>query len=231
MKQIPYAHRTTSAAWKPALALTVISIAILALISACQSHSTAVAPTVYRADIHPLNAELTGLEPSGTATVTVTTDSVRIQVDAEELPPAMMHMMHIHGFADNTQATCPTTMQDANHDNIIDDPEAETSTGPPLIPLNNNPVVMNAGALTYPAADSSGKITYDVIMPLSALKTALKSTQKITGLEFDKRIIMIHGIMGDSTLAETVESPPGVPAATTVPIACGEFERVSPPEP
>jgi len=231
MKQIPYARRAMPTTWKPALALTVISIAILALISACQSNSAPASPTVYRADIHPLNAELTGLEPSGTATLTVTADSVRIQVDAEHLPPAMMHMMHIHGFADNTQATCPTTMQDANHDNIIDDPEAETSTGPPLIPLNGNPVVMNAAALTYPAADSSGKIAYDVTLPLNALKTALKSTQKITKLEFDKRIIMIHGIMDDSTLAETVASPPGVPAATTVPIACGEFERVSPPQP
>ncbi len=212
------------------LMLAAVSVAVVALVSACSSAKKAETPTVYRANIHALNAELTGLEPTGTATLTLTKDSVRIQVHVEHLAPMMMHMMHIHGFPDGTQATCPTTMQDGNKDNIIDDSEAETSTGPPMIPLNGNPTLMEMSAMTYPTADSSGMVTYDRTISLSALKKAMTTTHQIASLDFDKRVIMIHGMAADSTLPETVMSPPDIPATTTVPVACGMFEKVTPPE-
>lgn len=225
--------RTRHATDKPTL-ITIAALALTALVTlvlavGCQSSKKAQAPTVYRADIHALNAGLTGLEPSGTATVTVTADSVRLQLDVEHVSPNVVHMIHIHGFASDKQATCPSDLQDTNHDSIIDDPEAEATAGVPLIPFNDNPAGVNASNMTYPVADSAGRITYDKTIALANLKKALASSHQVTKLDFGKCIIMVHGMAAEKPLPTTVMSPAGTPAAATVPVACGEFKKVTPP--
>ena len=72
-------------------------------------------PTVYVAQLHPMNAKVTGVETTGEARFSIDGDTLTISVSAEELPPDMMHLQHFHGFKDNRDATCPTGAADVNH--------------------------------------------------------------------------------------------------------------------
>ena len=100
-------------------------------------------PTVtYVAQLHPLNTKVTGVETSGEARFSITGDTLTITVNAEKLPPDMMHLQHFHGFKDNRDATCPTEGADVNHDGIIDLIETEPTSGTTMVPFHDDPVSM-----------------------------------------------------------------------------------------
>ena len=100
-------------------------------------------PTVtYLAPLHALNTKVTGVETSGEARFSITGDTLTITVNAEKLPPDMMHLQHFHGFKDNRDATCPTEGADVNHDGIIDLIETEPTSGTTMVPFHDDPVSM-----------------------------------------------------------------------------------------
>lgn len=189
---------------------------------------TETAATVYRADLQPLNTDAVGSRPSGTATVTVTADSLTIEVVARDLPPGMMHLQHDHGFVGDKagrDASCPDPTADINGDGIIDLKETETFSGTTLVPFHADPASLEIQAHSYPTATDEGGYYYRRTVALEALRQSLQQQHGIEELDFASRVVYIHGVPEDTQLPESVQSLPGVPAHVTLPIACGALER------
>jgi hypothetical protein len=177
----------------------------------------------YTARLAPLNSKVAGHHAEGDLRVTVSGDTVTIELDARGLPPGMMHMAHLHGYVSGKVSTCPTASADTNHDGIIDLAETEPVAGVTMIPLNAAPADLTIAGDSYPAASTNGEMIYKRQVSLRAL------TQKMAGAfdgaapDLAKRVIFVHGIDAATPLPKTVASLPGVPAQVTLPIACGKL--------
>jgi len=185
-------------------------------------------PTVtYLAPLHALNTKVTRVETSGDARFSITGDTLTITVNAEKLPPDMMHLQHSHGFKDNRDATCPTEGDaDVNHDGIIDLIETETSSGTTMVPFHDDPVSMEIVRDTYPKAGADGAFQYQKTVSLKDLDTAFAKAFGDKGLGLDRRVVFIHGILASTKLPASAASLGTIPAQVTLPIACGEIKRV-----
>ncbi len=188
--------------------------------------STDTTTTVYRADLHSLNDSITQNSVNGTATIRIKGDTMFINVMAAGLAPDMTHMMHIHGFLDGKDATCASMDQDTNSDGIIDEVEARDASGVTIIPFNGNPAELDIKGDGYPEADQQGIVTYNDTVMLSELRSAMKQKYGTDSLQLENKVIYIHGVPDDTELPESVQSLPDVPASKTLPIACGELEKV-----
>ncbi len=183
--------------------------------------------TVYVAHLHALNSNVTRREATGEAKFTIKGDSLTIQIDAEGLPPNMMHLQHFHGFKDNRQATCATAAADVDGDGIIDLIETEPMSGTTMVPFHDDPVSMQIVNDTYPKASAAGSYHYEKTVSLSALTAAFAKTFDDPDLDLDKRVVYIHGVPADTELPASVASLGKIPAQVTLPIACGKIERVA----
>ncbi|HEX8522698.1 MAG TPA: hypothetical protein VF669_10615 [Tepidisphaeraceae bacterium] len=106
---------------------------------------------------------------TGTTTLTVDGDRLTVVINASGLEPNRNHAQHIHGFANGKQAQCPPPVLppdiDLNKDGILQAPEAEIASGPPLVSLVMDPNTQpflgdNMNFAAYPIADANGKLTY-----------------------------------------------------------------------
>ena len=181
----------------------------------------------YRATLLPLNSEATGSEASGDVTFTISGDRLTIQVTAKGVPPDTEHWQHIHGFVEgDQQSTCPAASEDANTDGIIDLIETEPVADVTMVPLNDDPVSMNIPTDTYPAAGPDGAYSYEKTVSLMAMQDAFAAQFPGQGLDLDRRVVFLHGVPASTTLPDTVASLGDIPAQVTLPIACGELEKV-----
>ncbi|HEY9037716.1 MAG TPA: hypothetical protein VIN05_02070 [Roseovarius sp.] len=178
----------------------------------------------WQAELSPLNAGTTGSEAGGTATLTVSGDTLTIQIDATGTAPDLMHLQHFHGFAEGGETSaCPAADSDTNGDGIIDLIETEPGAGITMVPFHADPASMEIVADTYPAADSDGAYSYEQAVSLSALEEAFAAKFPGQQLDLDRRVIFLHGVPEGTDLPETVQSLGDVPAHVTLPIACGEI--------
>ena len=183
-------------------------------------------PTVYAAQLHPMNAKVTGAETTGEARFSIDGDTLTISVSAEELPPDMMHLQHFHGFKDNRDAACPTEVADVNLDGIIDLIETEPSSGTTMVPFHDDPVSMEIVRDTYPKAGADGTFQYQKAVSLKDLEAAFAKAFGDKELDLDRRVVFIHGILASTKLPASAASLGTIPAQVTLPIACGEIKRV-----
>ena len=183
-------------------------------------------PTVYVATLRPVNAKVTGLETTGEARFSIDGDTLTISVNAEKLPPDMMHLQHFHGFKDNRDATCPTEAADVNHDAIIDLIETEPTSGTTMVPFHDDPVSMEIVRDTYPKAGADGTFQYQKTVSLKDLEAAFTKAFGDKELDLDHRVVFIHGILPSTKLPASAASLGTIPAQVTLPIACGEIKRV-----
>jgi hypothetical protein len=183
-------------------------------------------PTAYTAQLHPMNAKVTGAETTGEARFSVDGDTLTISVSAEKLPPDMMHLQHFHGFKDNRDATCPTEAADVNHDGIIDLIETEPTSGTTMVPFHDDPVSMEIVRDTYPKAGADGTFQYQKSVSLKDLEAAFAKAFGDKELDLDRRVVFIHGILASAKLPSSAASLGAIPAQVTLPIACGEIKRV-----
>lgn len=201
---------------------TVIALAGMVGTAAAQE-----AAETYRADLAPLNTETTGSEAGGTATLTISGDSLTIRLDATGTPLETMHLQHFHGFAEGDKASrCPTSAGDSNGDGIIDLIETEPVAGITMVPFHDDPASMAIIADSYPTADSNGAYTYTQNVSLQELEEAFGEEFPGQQLDLDRRVIFLHGVPEGTDLPATVQSLGDVPAHITLPIACGEIRRV-----
>lgn len=182
------------------------------------------ADTTWSADLAPLNAGAAGSEAGGTATLAVSGDTLTIRIDATGTPPGIMHLQHLHGFAegDGTSA-CPTAGSDTNGDGIIDLIETEPGAGTTMVPFTADPASMEILADSYPTADAEGSYAYEQSLSLSALQAAFAEKFPGQQLDFARRVIFLHGVPEGTELPDTVQSLGDVPAQVTLPIACGKM--------
>jgi len=184
-------------------------------------------PTVaYVAQLHPLNTKVTGVETTGEARFSIAGDTLTISVNAEKLPPDIMHLQHFHGFKDNRDASCPTEAADVNHDGIIDLIETEPTSGTTMVPFHDDPVSMEIVRDTYPKAGADGTFQYQKTVSLKDLDAAFAKAFGDTELDLDRRVVFIHGILASTKLPASAASLGTIPAQVTLPIACGEIKRV-----
>jgi hypothetical protein len=183
-------------------------------------------PTVYAAQLHPMNAKVTGVESTGEARFSIAGDTLTISINAQKLPPDMMHLQHFHGFKDNRDATCPTEVADVNHDGIMDLIETEPTSGTTMVPFHDDPVSMEIVRDTYPKAGADGTFQYQKTVSLKDLEAAFAKTFGDKELDLDRRVVFIHGILATTKLPASAASLGTIPAQVTLPIACGEIKRV-----
>ena len=183
-------------------------------------------PTIYAAQLHPMNAKVTGVETAGKARFSIESDTLTITINAEKLPPNTIHLQHFHGFKDNRDATCPTEAADVNHDGIIDLIETEPTSGTTMVPFHDDPVSMEIVRDTYPKAGADGTFHYQKTVSLKDLEAAFAKVFGDKELDLDRRVVFIHGILASTKLPPSAASLGTIPAQVTLPIACGEIKRV-----
>jgi hypothetical protein len=173
-----------------------------------------------------MNTKVTGVETTGEARFSIAGDTLTISVNAQKLPPDMMHLQHFHGFKDNRDAACPTEAADANHDGIIDLIETEPTSGTTMVPFHDDPVSMEIVRDTYPKAAADGTFQYQKTVSLKDLEAAFAKAFGDKELDLDRRVVFIHGILPATKLPASAASLGTIPAQVTLPIACGKIERV-----
>ena len=185
------------------------------------SHAT----TTYIAQLHALNSKATGMQTAGEARFTVTGDSLTISITTRHAPPGMMHLQHFHGFTSSRNATCPTPAADKNHDGVVDLIETEPTSGTTMVPFTDDPVSMEIMTDSYPKASLDGTYEYRKTVSMSALEAAFAKAFDGQKLDFDRRVVFVHGVPPTTTLPASAASLGTIPAQVTVPIACGQIFR------
>lgn len=184
------------------------------------------AEQTYIARLSPLNSKVTGHHAAGELRLTVSGDTLTMELDAQGLPPGMMHMAHLHGYVSGKNSTCPTAVADTNHDGIIDLAETEPAAGVTMIPLNAAPADLTIASDAYPTASKDGRMTYEQQVSLRTLTQKMAATFSGAAPDLAKRVVFVHGVDAGAPLPKTVASLPGVPAQVTLPIACGKLTQV-----
>ncbi|MFP7673671.1 hypothetical protein ACG74X_09990 [Marivita sp. S0852] len=180
----------------------------------------------WRADLTALNPDATQMAASGTATLTVSGDTLTITVDATGTAPGIMHLQHFHGFAEgDATSACPGADADANGDGIVDLIETEPVAGVTMVPFHDDPANLEIVTETYPTADEDGRYSYEQTVSLSDLEARFADAFPGQQLDFDRRVVFLHGVSEDMDLPETAQSLGDIPAHVTLPIACGTLDR------
>jgi hypothetical protein len=210
---------TTAIAAGAAAALALLT---LTGASAMNSHSAHTGKR-YVAHLSPLNAGTHHVESGsftiptagGTAVVTVKGDDVTVTIKVHGVTARTLHPQHIHAGT-----MCPSASDDGNHDGFVDVIEGLPKYGPILVPLDSN-LRSSAPSLDFPVADASGRYRYSESASKAHLQAELKQALKLAD-----RHVVIHGISPTAPLPASVKSLPGLPAWATLPVACGELNRV-----
>jgi hypothetical protein len=189
------------------------------------SHAGGQSNAVYVAQLHPMNAKVTGHRTNGEARFAVKGDTLTITIMVKGASPGITHWQHFHGFRDNREATCASQTADANHDGIIDLIETEPASGTTMVPFIDDPVSMNVAEGTYPKASAAGTYEYRKTISLGDLNAAFGKAFGGATLDLDRRVVLIHG--SANPLPRSVASLGPIPAQVTLPIACGTIERDS----
>lgn len=201
------------------------SLALASPVAADNADHEAEAPD-FVAHLHPMNTGITGMQTKGTARFAIENGQLTITVDAKNLPPGIMHLQHFHGFTNPGEAHCPTVAADTNDDGVVDLIETHPVSGTTMVPFTTEPASMTVVTDTYPTASAEGTYHYRETVPLDALRQAFAKAFGGQELDFDRRVVYIHGVLPESDLPESVASLGKIPAHVTLPIACGEIEPV-----
>ena len=171
----------------------------------------------------PLNAPAIGTAASGSVMLVVDGEELRIELQADRLPPDMMHLQHLHGFPEGGEARCPDI---GGPEQVVDLIEASEIAGTTLIPFHDDPTSLEITTDTYPSADADGAMTYRQTVSWPDLQAAVEETYGIQDLDLSQLVVLIHGVPEELDLPEAAQSLPGVPAHVTLPIACATLDKV-----
>jgi Cu/Zn superoxide dismutase len=146
---------------------------------------------------------LNGSGVMGTGQLSLAGDQLTVTIEATGLEADQMHMMHIHGNGDGSDATCPPPSADEDGDGIISLEEGEPFYGPVQLGLGE------------PMVGADGVLSFEETFPLTA--------DQLTALgDLTNDVIVIHGLTtpfdqdGDTN---TDEYEP------LLPVACGEVSE------
>lgn len=97
----------------------------------------------FLADDHFYVTTLTGLNHSGVTGEAIIgfdekANTITVAISASGLEPNMVHIQHIHGFPDGTEAHTPTNAQDTDGDGFVELAEGQVRYGPILLNLTTD---------------------------------------------------------------------------------------------
>jgi hypothetical protein len=125
--------------------------------SRTQDAGNSPAVAVFRVKLSPLNAS--GVH--GTATVMVRGTDLVVELQAVGHVPDLMHVQHIHGFADGTDATCPPP-EAAGDDGVLSFADGLPFYGPVQLNLTPFPTPTNsAGSIQYHGSFATGGLAFN----------------------------------------------------------------------
>jgi hypothetical protein len=125
---------------------------------AAQAGGSSGAPAVgvYRVSLSPLNES--GVH--GTATIQVKGSELVVELQAVGHVPDLMHLQHIHGFTNGTDATCPPPSA-AGADGVLSFTDGLPFYGPVQLLLTPFPTPANsAGAFHYRGTFPQGSLAF-----------------------------------------------------------------------
>jgi hypothetical protein len=99
-------------------------------------------------------------------------------------------------------------------------------SGTTMVPFHDDPVSMQIARDTYPKASEEGTFQYRKRVPLSDLQAAFTKAFDAPALDLDRRVVFLHGVIPSTKLPGSVASLGDIPAQVTLPVACGQIERV-----
>lgn len=186
---------------------------------------------LYMAEFTSLNGQVNGTV-TGTATLQRRDDKFHAYVKLSGGAPHTWHQQSIH------EGSCPGPADDMNNDGFIDVEEANIALGQIIIPLDANLSSQTEGQNNYPIGDTQGGYFYDREASFESLFADLKqedtnpddNMRKLSeddGLNFEGKVVVIHGAPSTAAIPETVVSPDGKPVHQTLPIACGTLKQVT----
>lgn len=202
---------------------TASSVAACAVMFAMAG--AAAAAENYAARLIPMNTQITRSDTTGVAHLSVDGDRLTIDIRVKNAPGNMVHWQHFHGMKTGGEASCPGLGADANNDQIVDLIETGPAAGTTMVPFDTNPAAMDVAHGHYPKAAADGSYHYHQVVSLAALSSAFAKAFDGQQLDLDKRVIFIHGVPDTTPLPASVQSLGPIPAAVTLPIACGKIER------
>ena len=187
---------------------------------------------LYRTLLMPVNSQF-GDIVSGTMDVSILGDFFEVQGTVLGAPANSKHLQFI---SEGTR--CPESKDDINKDGIIDLEELIKVSGKILIPLDSDLSEQLSGSDFGPIANNLGKYVYKESTSFSVLLSDLLSDdpdrtdifQKLsTGekLKLEKKVMVVLGLRDGTIIPLTVKNPSTHSSEESVPIACGEFSRVS----
>ena len=171
----------------------------------------------YRAILRPVNGRLSGFIPTGVAEISIRADVVEVKTLLDDDAKVA------HRQAIQMGTSCPGLSNDANNDGVIDIAEATNSSGTVFIPLDSD---LNSAALGTGVYPVGSGFTYTEKASLQELEADVR---ELTGqnLNLAGRVILVHGVAGETSLPETVATLENHPRSATVPVACGILKRLN----
>ena len=153
--------------------------------------------------------------------------TVTVDIQASGLEPGQMHIQHIHGFDDDTDAKTPTIAQDDDGDGFVELAEGLETYGPIQLNLTLNPE--NTDQTMFPTVGDDGMLRYHEVFQFAANDPDASAIfDGITPLEAKE--IVLHGL---TTTAQQGQGTGGEVDGTAgyklvLPVASGELAGVVP---
>lgn len=162
------------------------------------------------------HASSSGLNVTGSATLTLVGANLTANITASGLSPNLPHLMHIHGVI-GAQNDCPSKSADSNRDGLIDTLEGLPSYGPPLVTFSTSGDTSPGAAFNLSVAamaDGSGNLSYT---------RTFKIPSNVAG-DLGNLHIVIHGAdLNRNGIYDGATSTLGMPILleAELPVSCG----------
>lgn len=187
---------------------------------------------LYMAKFFTINPGVNGTLP-GSATLQRQDDKFYAYIRVFGGAPNAWHQQNVH-----VGNRCPNAGDDLNGDGYIDIEEGNKVWGKVLLPLDSNIASQSAGKNIFPIADASGTYFYERVTSFDRMFDDLKTVDKNLddniaklapeqGLDFEGKVVVVHGTADTVIYPETVASADQRPPHQTLPIACGVFSKVT----
>lgn len=181
----------------------------------------------YKAFLRPLNTQVSGFIPYGSAEIKVLDGTINIKTYLDD-DSQVTHFQSIY-----TGSKCPTLSADKNGDGLIDATELQTVSGSAVIPLDDDLSGQANGSIVYPRGSSftysEGAKLDDMMSDLFSNSGPLEGFVKLeAGMPFnlENRVVVIFGTGDISRVPETVALLNGKARNLSIPIACGVLKRI-----